>query len=43
MIFALGEELRRVLDKDVDICEIHELNEGSAFYNTVMKEKVLVA
>ena len=43
MIFALGEELRKALGKDVDIFEIRELNEGSSFYNTVMREKVLVA
>ena len=43
MIFALGEDLRKVLDKNVDIYEIRELNEGSDFYNTVMREKVLVA
>ncbi len=42
-IFSLGEELRKVFDKDVDIFEIHEINEGSDFYNTIMKEKVLVA
>ena len=43
MIFALGEELRKLLNKNVDIYEIRELNEGSDFYRTVMREKVLVA
>jgi len=42
-IFALGEELRKLLNKNVDIFEIRELNEGSEFYETVMKEKVLLA
>ena len=43
MIFALAEELRELLKKKVDVFEIHELNQESDFYKTVMKEKVLVA
>ncbi len=43
MIFALAEELREILNKNVDMYEIHELNTGSEFYDTVMKEKVLIA
>lgn len=43
MIFALAEELREVLKKDVDVFEIHEINKGSDFYNTIMKERLLVA
>lgn len=43
MIFALAEELREVLDKNVDVFEIHEINQESEFYNTIMKEKLLVA
>ena len=43
MIFALAEELREILKKDVDVFEIHEINENSAFYNTIMKERLLVA
>lgn len=43
MIFALAEELRETLKKDVDVFEIHEINENSAFYNTIMKERLLVA
>ncbi len=42
-ILALGEELREVLQKKVDIFEIHEVNPDSEFYKTIMKEKVLVA
>lgn len=43
MIFALSEELRETLKKDVDVFEIHEINENSTFYNTIMKERLLVA
>lgn len=42
-ITALGEELREVLNKKVDIFEIREVNQDSDFYKTIMKEKVLVA
>ena len=42
-ILALGEELREILQKDVDVFEIREINQGSDFYTRVMKEKVLVA
>lgn len=43
MIFALAEELREVLKKDVDVFEISEINEDSDFYNAIMKERLLVA
>ena len=43
MIFALAEELREVLNKNVDVFEITEVNPDSNFYQTIMKEKVLVA
>ena len=43
MIFALAEELREVLKKNVDVFEIAEVNPDNNFYQTVMKEKVLVA
>ena len=43
MIFAFAEELREVLDKNVDVFEIHEINQDSEFYNTIMKERLLVA
>lgn len=42
-IFALGEELREVFQKGVDVFEIREVNQDSDFYRTIMKEKVLVA
>ncbi|EGK61682.1 nucleotidyltransferase domain protein [Centipeda periodontii DSM 2778] len=43
MIFALVEDLREVLKKNVDVFEITEVNPDSNFYQTIMKEKVLVA
>ena len=42
-VLALGEELREVLKKNVDIFEIREVNQDSDFYRTIMREKVLVA
>lgn len=43
MIFALAEDLRKVLKKDVDVFEINEINKDSDFYNAIMKERLLVA
>lgn len=43
MIFAFAEELRKVLKKNVDVFEINEINKDSDFYNTIMKERMLVA
>ena len=43
MIFALAEELRNVLNKRVDVFEIHEINVDSEFYHTIMKERLLIA
>ena len=42
-VFALAEDVREVLGKNVDMFEINEINTDSSFYDTVMKEKVLVA
>ena len=42
-IFSLAEDLREVLNKKVDVFEIHEINTDSDFYNTIMKERLLVA
>ena len=41
-ILALGEELREVLKKKVDIFEIREVNQDSEFYRTIMREKVVL-
>ena len=43
MIFALAEDLREALNKKVDVFEIHEINTDSEFYNTIMKERLIVA
>ena len=42
-IFVLAEEIRHILDKEVDVFEINEINVGSEFYERVMEERVLVA
>ena len=42
-VLALGEDLREVLKKKVDIFEIREVNQDSEFYKTIMRETVLVA
>ncbi|MCC8061356.1 MAG: nucleotidyltransferase domain-containing protein [Clostridiales bacterium] len=43
MIFAVAEELRAAFDKEVDVFEIHEINQDSTFYQTIMRERLLVA
>lgn len=43
MIFAFAEDLRSILKKNVDVFEISEINKGSDFYNTIMKERLFVA
>ena len=43
MIFALAEDLREAFEKPVDVFEIHEVNEDSSFYDTIMRERRLVA
>ena len=43
MIFSLAEELREAFQKNVDVFEIHEVNQHSVFYDTIMKEMLLVA
>ena len=43
MIFSLAEELREPFQKEVDVFEIHEVNRDSEFYDTIMKERLLVA
>ncbi len=42
-IFAFAEELREAYQKDVDAYEIHEVNEGSRFYEEIMEERLLLA
>ncbi len=43
MIFAFAEDLRTAFQKEIDVFEIHEINEDSMFYQTIMKERKLVA
>lgn len=43
LIFALAEELREAFEKAVDVFEIHEVNRDSNFYDTIMRERRLVA
>lgn len=43
LIFALAEELREAFEKAVDVFEIHEVNQDSTFYDTIMKERRLIA
>lgn len=42
-IFAFGEDLRELTQKSVDAFEIREINKGTDFYNTIMREGVRIA
>ena len=42
-VFAFAEELRMMIQKEIDVFEINEVNENSQFYKNVMKERVKVA
>ena len=42
-VFAFAEELRMMIQKEIDVFEISEVNKDSAFYRTIMKEMVKVA
>lgn len=37
-IFALAEDLRQLTGKDVDAFEISEINQGTDFYDSVLRE-----
>ncbi|WP_029545191.1 nucleotidyltransferase domain-containing protein [Selenomonas sp. AB3002] len=41
-VFALGEELREASQKNVDIFEIHEINQDSELYKTIMQDRILI-
>ena len=43
LIYAMGEDLREAFHKDIDIFEMHEVNEDSGFYQSVMEERMRVA
>ena len=42
-IFAFAEELRQQTGKDVDAFEISEIEQGTPFYNAVMREGIRIA
>lgn len=42
-IFAFGEELRQLTKREVDAFEIREVNPGTEFYETIMREGVRIA
>ena len=42
-VFAFAEELRMIIQKEIDVFEINEVNKDSLFYETIMKERVKVA
>ncbi len=41
-VYAFAEDLRESLRKDVDVYEIHELNENGEFQKEIMRERVLI-
>lgn len=42
-IFAFGEDLRELTQKDADVFEIREVNKGTEFYNNIMRDGVCIA
>ena len=42
-IFAIAEDLHEKFGKPVDVYEIREINSGTAFYQSIMNEGVMVA
>lgn len=42
-IFAIAEDLYKAFGKPVDVYELRELERDSAFYQSVMEDRVLVA
>lgn len=42
-IFAFAEDLRRLTGKNVDAFEISEVDPGTSFYQTVLKEGIRIA
>lgn len=41
-VFALAEELSKILRKNVDMFEISEINTDSSFYIRIMSEKIRI-
>ena len=42
-VFAFAEDLRHMIGKNADVFEICELDKGTPFYNSVMKEGIKIA
>lgn len=42
-IFAFGEDLRELTQKDADVFEIREVNKSTEFYSSIMREGVKIA
>ena len=42
-VFAFAEDLREAFDKSVDVFEIHEINQESAFYQSILRDRRKVA
>ena len=42
-IFALAEDLRELIGRNADVFEIREVNTGTPFYESVMREGVKIA
>lgn len=42
-IFAFGEDLRQLTNKNVDVFEIREVNMNTEFYDSVLREGVRIA
>lgn len=42
-IFAFGEDLREILQRDADVFEMREVNKDTPFYHSVMQEGVRIA
>lgn len=42
-IFALAEDLREMTGRDADVFEIREVNTGTPFYESVMREGIRIA
>ena len=42
-IFAFGEDLREISGKDADVFELREVNPGTPFYESIMREGIKIA
>lgn len=42
-MFALAEVLREMTGRSADVFEMREVNKGTPFYETVMKEEIRIA